>query len=286
MLKGKGTGAEAPQIVFFERRNEVTRMIIGTNGESLLKVENVGRRFGGLKAVDNVDLFIRNKEIMGLIGPNGAGKTTLFNLITGHYQPTEGEIYFNNEKTNELKPYKITEKGIARTFQNIRLFGQMSVLENVLIGMHVNLKGGLLAAILRRPNDKREETKAKENGMELLSFVGLEDKYYEWASNLSYGEQRRLEIARALAADPRLLLLDEPAAGMNPFETSSLMKLISRIRDEMEVTILLIEHDMRVVMGISEKVAVLDHGKKIAEGTPREIQNNEAVIRAYLGDIA
>ncbi|MGI5875771.1 MAG: ABC transporter ATP-binding protein [Dethiobacteria bacterium] len=260
--------------------------MIGTNGESLLKVENVGRSFGGLKAVDNVDLSIRNKEIMSLIGPNGAGKTTLFNLITGHYQPTEGEIYFNNEKTNELKPYKITEKGIARTFQNIRLFGQMSVLENVLIGMHVNLKGGLLAAVLRRPADKREEKKAKTKGMELLAFVGLEDKSYEWASNLSYGEQRRLEIARALAANPKLLLLDEPAAGMNPYETYSLMKLISRIRDEMNKTILLIEHDMKVVMGISEKVAVLDHGKKIAEGTPREIQNNEAVIRAYLGDIA
>lgn len=251
---------------------------------SILQINEVSRRFGGLKAVDSVNLGISKQEIVGLIGPNGAGKTTLFNLITGHYEPTGGSLYFRNEKINGLKPYKITEKGIARTFQNIRLFGMMSVLDNVLLGMHVRLRGGLGSAVLCLPGNRREEAEARKKARELLAFVGLSIKEKEKARNLSYGEQRLLEIARALAAEPELLLLDEPAAGMNPQETMALMKLISRIRDEMEKTILLIEHDMKVVMGISEKVAVLDYGKKIAEGRPSEIQKNEAVIRAYLGD--
>lgn len=249
----------------------------------ILNAVKVSRNFGGLKAVDGVDFFVKKHEIMGLIGPNGAGKTTLFNLFTGHYQPSGGEIFFNKEKINGLKPYQITAKGLARTFQNIRLFSKMTVLDNVLIGRHTKTSCGLLGAILRRPSDKREEAEARDIAMSLLAFVGLEAKKDEQAGSLSYGEQRRLEIARALAADPELLLLDEPAAGMNPQETVNLMKLITRIRSEMNKTILLIEHDMKVVMGISERVAVLNYGRKIAEGTPAEIQGNEDVIKAYLG---
>lgn len=223
---------------------------------------------------------------MGLIGPNGAGKTTLFNVLTGHYQPSAGQIYFKSERISNLKPYIITKKGIARTFQNIRLFNQMSVLDNVLIGRHSRTTTGLMGALLRLPANKREEQQAREVALNMLAFVNLEDKRNEWAANLSYGEQRRLEIARALAADPDLLLLDEPAAGMNPQETVNLMALISRIREEMNKTVLLIEHDMKVVMGISEWIAVLDYGKMIAEGEPYEIRHNEEVIRAYLGDSA
>jgi len=254
-----------------------------SNNNYILDAVKVSRNFGGLKAVDQVDFFVKKREIMGLIGPNGAGKTTLFNLFTGHYQPSGGEIYFKNEKISGLKPYQITAKGLARTFQNIRLFSKMTVLDNVLIGRHTKTASGLIGAILRRPSDRREEAEARDVAISLLEFVGLEDKKDEQAGNLSYGEQRRLEVARALAAEPELLLLDEPAAGMNPQETINLMKLISRIRDEMNKTILLIEHDMKVVMGISERIAVLNYGRKIAEGTPAEIQGNEDVIHAYLG---
>jgi len=261
-------------------------LTLAENSEPILYAQKVSRYFGGLKALEKVDLFVKKQEIMGLIGPNGAGKTTLFNLFTGHYQPSEGEITFLQEKIGGLKPYAIIKKGIARTFQNIRLFGQMTALENVLIGRHCRLQTGLTGAILRRPRDKQEEKEAEEAAVEFLKFVGLDGKKREKARNLSYGEQRRLEISRALASNPALLLLDEPAAGMNPQETTALMKLISKIRDDMEKTILLIEHDMKVVMGISERIAVLDYGKKIAEGTPREIQSNEDVIRAYLGDTA
>ncbi len=235
-------------------------------------------------ALENVDFQIAPKEIVGLIGPNGAGKTTLFNLFTGHYNPTGGEIYFNGLKISGLKPYQITPKGIARTFQNIRLFGQMSVLDNVLIGQHCRTGTGLFGAILRTSASKKEEARAREIALEMLSFVRLEDKKEERACNLAYGEQRRLEIARALAADPILLLLDEPAAGMNPQETVTLIDLIRQIQDRMGKTILLIEHDMKVVMGISGRVAVLNYGKKIAEGTPHQVQNNEEVIKAYLGE--
>ncbi len=249
----------------------------------VLGATKVSRVFGGLRAVDQVDFCIKKREIMSLIGPNGAGKTTLFNLFTGHYQPSQGEIFFNREKISGLRPYQITAKGLARTFQNIRLFSKMSVLDNVLIGRHTRTNSGLLGAVLKRPVDKREEAAARDVAISLLAFVGLEDKKDEEAGNLSYGEQRRLEVARALAADPELLLLDEPAAGMNPQETANLMKLISKIRDEMDKTILLIEHDMKVVMGISERIAVLNYGKKIAEGTPSEILKNEDVIQAYLG---
>ncbi len=254
--------------------------------ETILKAAAISHSFGGLMALEDIDFQIDLKEIVGLIGPNGAGKTTLFNLLTGHYNPTAGEIFFNGQKISGLTPYQITPKGIARTFQNIRLFGQMSVLDNVLIGQHCRTKTGLFGAILRPPGCKKEETRAREIALEMLTFVHLEEKKEERACNLSYGEQRRLEIARALATDPTLLLLDEPAAGMNPQETITLIELVRQIRDGMGKTILLIEHDMKVVMGISDRVAVLNYGRKIAEGTPREMQSNEEVIKAYLGESA
>ena len=254
--------------------------------QSILTAAGICHNFGGLMALQDIDFHIGRKEIVGLIGPNGAGKTTLFNLFTGHYNPTGGNIYFNSEKINGLKPYQITPRGIARTFQNIRLFGQMSVLDNVLIGQHCRTRAGLFSTVLRTPAFKKEETRARETALMMLSFVQLEEKKKELAHNLSYGEQRRLEIARALATDPALLLLDEPAAGMNPQESITLMELVRQIRDRMGKTILLIEHDMKVVMGISERVAVLNYGKKIAEGTPHEVQNNEEVIKAYLGESA
>lgn len=250
----------------------------------ILTATGICHSFGGLMALKDVDFQMGSKEIVGLIGPNGAGKTTLFNLFTGHYNPTGGKIYFNNELINGLKPYQITPRGIARTFQNIRLFGQMSVLDNVLIGQHCRTGTGLFGAILWTSASKKEEARAREIALEMLDFVRLADKMDERACNLSYGEQRRLEIARALAADPILLLLDEPAAGMNPQETITLIDLIRQIRDRMGKTILLIEHDMKVVMGISGRVAVLNYGKKIAEGTPHEVQTNKEVIKAYLGE--
>ena len=252
----------------------------------ILKAANICHSFGGLMALKDVDFTINTGEIVGLIGPNGAGKTTLFNLFTGHYAPTRGEIYFHDLRISGLKPYQITPLGIARTFQNIRLFGQMSVLDNVLTGQHCRTVTGLFGAIIRTRGSKKEESRAHKTALEMLHFVNLGDKRDEYASNLSYGERRRLEIARALATDPTLLLLDEPAAGMNPQETADLIELIRQIRIKMDKTILLIEHDMKVVMGISERVAVLNYGKKIAEGTPGEVQRNEAVIKAYLGESA
>lgn len=254
--------------------------------EELLKAANICHSFGGLMALKDVDFVINSREIVGLIGPNGAGKTTLFNLFTGHYAPTRGEIFFRDCRINGLKPYQITPRGIARTFQNIRVFGQMSVLDNVLVGQHCQTRAGLFAAIARTRSCKEEEARSREIAREMLAFVGLAEKRGEKACNLAYGEQRRLEIARALAADPVLLLLDEPAAGMNPQETLTLIDLIREIRDRMEKTILLIEHDMKVVMGISERVAVLNYGRKIAEGTPRDVQRNDEVIKAYLGESA
>ncbi|CCQ93845.1 leucine/isoleucine/valine transporter subunit; ATP-binding component of ABC superfamily [[Clostridium] ultunense Esp] len=258
--------------------------MIKQSDKNLLELNQVSIRFGGLKAVSNVDLYLRAGELIGLIGPNGAGKTTLFNMLTGVYEPTEGEILFAGERVNGLSPSAITRKGVCRTFQNIRLFNELSVLDNVKVAYHINTHHSFASSILRLPNHFREEKKMEEESLALLKLFDLDKVKREKAKNLPYGMQRRLEIARALATKPKLLLLDEPAAGMNPQETKSLMEMIAFIRNRFNLTILLIEHDMSLVMGICERIYVLDHGQLIAHGTPQEIRTNPKVIEAYLGE--
>ncbi|TRZ85181.1 MAG: ABC transporter ATP-binding protein [Streptomycetaceae bacterium] len=256
-------------------------MALSTN--NVLLASNISVQFGGLLAVNDVTFGIPEKSVVSLIGPNGAGKTTFFNVITGLYKPSSGTVNYDGTDTTDLPPHKIAALGMARTFQNIRLFGLMTAEENLLVAMHSHLKSGILATIMGTPSQRKEEKEALDRAREILDFVGIGKWAGEYARNLSYGDQRRLEVARALALNPKVLLLDEPTAGMNPQESQVFIDFVYKVRAERDVAILLIEHDMKVVMSVSERVTVLDQGEKIAEGTPDEIRSNQRVIEAYLG---